>query len=132
MTGRLPAAALVANGLAAAGLTAATLLAQREDRLADQLGWLTLAIAALLVGVLGDVGVLLDGRRRLAARRALLRPAGVPAVQVRPEGGDLVRAQGQRHFHRASCLLVAGRATQQDDRDGHASAGRQPCRACRP
>lgn len=133
MTERAPGAALVANGLGALGLTVAALLAGREDALAEQLGWLTLACGALLLALVGDAAVVLHGRRRLALRRVALRCPGEPPAPAAPESVHvLVRAPEQRHFHRDDCLLVRDRSAQQASRQAHEQAGLRPCGACRP
>ncbi len=133
MIDRVPGAAVLANALAATALVAASLLAQRQDRLADQLGWLTLACVALMLALVADVGIVLQGRRRLADRRALLRPTGGQGTRLLPAADEaLVSASGQQHFHRTGCLLVASRPTQEDSQVGHERAGRRPCGACRP
>lgn len=104
----------------------------------SQTRWLALGILGLIVGGLGMVVWLLLGLRAvtalkhdvlvdLEARLPAPREAASAAATA-PAG--LGTVPGMRRYHRADCLMLAGKdATWADDAE-HARAGLAPCGVC--
>jgi hypothetical protein len=128
---------------ALAGLTIGWAGAGGEATLDDQRGWLALAIGSLILGGLAMVGWLLVGLQRIAALRApvveeirrrkastVTAPAAVEVACDLPAGFGV--AIGMRHYHRADCILLAGKSATFAAVAEHTAAGRLPCGVCGP
>jgi hypothetical protein len=63
-------------------------------------------------------------------RRQSTRPAGRSGVSG--AGGGLVAGSGMSFYHRASCLLVAGKQVRVAGRAAHEASGLRACEVCRP
>ena len=134
---------LRAAGLAAAGVTGLALTwygASAQPDWPDQLPWASLGVAATTVALLGLVGWLVAGLRRVRRLRrevlpllqALAQAGAVPgcsagAAGVTPISAGLVTAPGMTRFHRPACPLAAGKPVQPVEADG---AGLVPCGVC--
>ncbi len=107
---------------------------QRES--ADQMAWLNIGVAGVvLTGAVGGSWVL-RGRRAVEARLArLLSGADVVEPEVAPAPvavERLVTALRMTRYHIPECLLVNGKALFPDTRATHERAGLRPCEMCRP
>lgn len=137
---------LGANGLGAALAIAGWWGASGTSSASAQLGWLNLALLGLLVAGTANGLWLGRARRTISLARAMLLPYPPTAVQlngaarshaqstVRSTDDDsrLVSGQQMTHYHRASCLLVAGKAVKTATRAQHAAADRTGCGVCQP
>jgi hypothetical protein len=136
-------------GLVAAGIVMVSVgwyLASGEARFGRQMGGVDLAVSGLIVAGVGNIGWLLHGRRSLGERRRAVHgdaivdereprsapflgpPAPASAAAPAPV---LVAGQGTRMFHRADCVLAAGRDWPTASRRDHEAKGRLPCGVCR-
>lgn len=104
----------------------------------DQVPGINLAIVGVVVANAAGVLLLLAGRRSVAARRVAVLGA-VPRTQERVEAITapassvlLVGGEGLTHFHRADCVMAAGRDWPTLERGAHERAGRTACGVCRP
>ncbi len=122
----------------------------------QQVGPTDAAIAGLLLAGVGNVAWLLHGRRALGERRRALLPdvtldsldRAAPVATRRRQGPAtetmtsvpsaseealFVAGEGMERFHRADCVLAAGRTGWSAlPRHEHEAAGRRPCGVCRP
>jgi hypothetical protein len=104
----------------------------------DQVPGINLAIVGVVVANAAGVLLLLAGRRSVTSRRLAVLGA-VPAAQeavtvVVPPASSLVLigGEGLTHFHRADCVMAAGRDWPALDRGAHERAGRTACGVCKP
>ena len=124
----------------AAGLLGASYLGvSAEVHLKDQVVFLDLGIAGLLVGTVGGVrwlaAVLKAVRVRKGSAVALVRSRFVPAGMAGPAGPSadgFVAAARMTRYHRAGCPLVAGKDVSAASLAEHSAAGRRPCGVCTP
>ena len=126
---------LVATGTASALLLLFAYIGASGTAHLDQQGlWLDLAIGGLLLGGFGATSFLLAGFRRVYLDVGGLLEAGrTPAAPAAfSAGAPLVSVAGTTRFHRASCLLVDGKAAVPGSREEHLQAGRTSCEMCRP
>ena len=120
-----------------------------EAVLDDQVGWVAIAAAAVMLAGAVSGAWLLAGRRAvgLRARHAVplpaesaladvvdlrLKPLVISAPVAEVNFADLVAAPGMRYFHRADCLLARGKAVAPAERTAHIKQGRTPCEVCQP
>jgi hypothetical protein len=128
----------VSTALGAGLLGASYLGVSAEVHLKDQVPFLDLGIAGLLVGTIGGVrwlaAVLKSVRVRKAAALALVRSRFVPAGTVGLVGPTegLVAAARMTRYHLAGCPLVAGKDVSAATLGEHSAAGRRPCGVCTP
>ena len=120
-----------------AGLLGASYLGlSAEVHLKDQVLFLDLGIAGLLVGAFGGVrwlaAVVKAVRIRKVAAVALVRSRFVPAGPTGSAGPaeGLVAAARMTRFHRPGCPLVAGKDVTAATTAEHSAAGRRPCGMC--
>lgn len=132
-------AGILGNLVGAGLLVAATLGAGGEQELAGQLGWLTLAVAGLVVALLADAAVLLGGRRRLARVAAQLTPVARPLTGVAVRGAGPVKppepvvvGSSAAYYHRPDCPLVAGKPVSAFRPTAQVNASPRACGMCRP
>ena len=113
-----------------------------------QLAWLNVGLAGLLVAAAGNGLWLARGRRAITDARKRLTLAygasnGRSAMRAssgpRPGLGEaasgsrgLVAGEAMSFYHRATCLLVAGKTVRVGTRGDHERDGLQACEVCRP
>jgi hypothetical protein len=145
------AALLVANLVGIVAMAVGWWVTHRSTDPSDQIAWSNLAIVGLAFAGAADGLWLARGRQ--AVRRArevtvarIPEVIGDPAQLPVPPGaldraaangnghgpvdGSLVAIAGMARFHRADCLLVAGKPVTAADRAAHERAGRRPCEVC--
>ena len=122
--------------LGAVGLVVAWWGVSGTAKLSTQITWLNVGVAAVVVGGLGNMTWLLQGRRALALRRRAVL-AGIPVAALRtsppayPESAPTrVAVPGATRYHREGCAAVAGKAAKSMTIDKHERAGRRPCGIC--
>jgi hypothetical protein len=111
----------------------------------EQVMWLNVGGAGLIVLGIGNCSWLLSGRRALGARRRNLLDGFADVREPTPmatgasDGADPldrvdapVWGTGMRHYHRPDCQLVFGKRVEEASRNAHARAGRVPCGMCQP
>jgi hypothetical protein len=111
----------------------------QQATLKAQYAWLDLAMVALLLGAVGQVGWLMAARRSVLARqRAVLTPilaAASGGSRTAPQahgaaGSVWVQVPGTRRGHRAHCQLVVGKAVVPLTRADIADRDVLPCEVC--
>ena len=127
----------VAGILGLVALVVAWAGASGRTESSDQIAWLNLGIAGvLLVGAVGGRWVM-RGRHAVALRMARLllaadaAPVAVATIDA-TESGEVVSAVGMTRYHHPDCLLVRNKQFDVDSRAGHERMGRRPCEMCRP
>jgi hypothetical protein len=109
-----------------------------EVHLKNQVPFLDLGIAGLLVGTAGGVAWLAAGLRavrlRKAAAVAMVRSRFSAAGTVGPAGASegLVAGPRMTRYHRPGCPLVDGKDVSAAALAEHSAAGRRPCGMCAP
>ena len=98
----------------------------------DQLVLVSLSLVGALLGMGATAGLLLQGRRAVGARTALLLGSAPVAPPDVPLATELVAGPGAKWYHRSDCLLVEGRHWPAAAVAVHQSAGRKACPACKP
>jgi hypothetical protein len=104
----------------------------------DQVPGMNLAIVGVVVANAAGVLLLLAGRRSVTARRVGVLGAvpkameEVDVVTAPASSVVLVGGEGLTHFHRADCVMAAGRDWPDLDRAAHERAGRTACGVCTP
>jgi len=126
---------VVLLALGAIGLIAGYTGTSGTLQVSDQVVWLNVAGAALLVSGAGIILFLTAGRREIGRRRLGL--FGDVVDEVAPAGltdarsaGDLVAAATMTRYHRADCSFVEGKTVVAAPATGHEQAGRRPCGVC--
>jgi hypothetical protein len=145
---------LMFNGLALVLVLVGYWQAAGLGRTDDQLAWLNLSLLGLIVSG-GTNGLWLARGRRMVtlARAAVLTcmpglavptghrncqvPAGAtrrpqPVRVARAGPVDLVAGTAMSYYHRAGCLLAAGKEVTVGTKAGHETAGLRPCEVCQP
>jgi hypothetical protein len=122
-------------GLSAVGLVVAWWGASGTADTGTQIAWLNIGVASVVVGGLGNMTWLLQGRRAVALRRRDLlvgvaddAAPRVPAAR-RPVDTRVAVPGGTRH-HRPDCVAVAGKTVTRGSTAKHEKAGRRPCGLC--
>jgi hypothetical protein len=136
---------VVLEGAAAVMLGASWYVSSVTHDPVDQIPWLALGIAGTVVGAMAAMMFLLEGRRAVGARfwaaadRVEVAPLGPTAAAPSPASGAsahpddaLVAVPGTRRFHRADCILVAGKPASEATADRHRKDGREACPVCLP
>jgi hypothetical protein len=110
-----------------------------DDVLRTRLSWLQVSVLGLVIAAVANGMWLLRVRTTLVlAREAVLDPAhrawlaGPVAAAAQDGSTVLVAGDGMTRYHRASCQLVAGRATRARTRAEHEREGLSPCEVCEP
>jgi hypothetical protein len=124
--------------LSGAGLVVAWWGVSGTARVSGQVAWVNVGVAALVVGGLGNMTWLLQGRRALAIRRRALlaevqvtvAPADVYPNEPTERPGVRVAVAGTTRHHRPDCPAVAGKKVQLVSLAAHERAGRRPCGLC--
>jgi hypothetical protein len=121
--------------------------ASSEGRAGDQIVWLNVSFAGVVVALGVNGFFLARGRQtvRLATPVALAgtRRSGAAPVPssngsgpIRsagaPRPGRFVAVAGLNRYHRHHCALVSGKAVEEAMADSFAAAGRIPCEVCEP
>jgi hypothetical protein len=127
------------SGVGVALMTIGWARVSDESNVNTQIAWLNVAVSGLLVAGLGNAMWLLRGHRSVTRLRSALLPPtfGAAAIgrdddAVSFERRELVAAAGMTRYHRADCLLAAGKPVGVADRAVHEADGRRPCQTCRP
>jgi hypothetical protein len=126
----------VALGISLLGLAVAWWGISGTTRLSRSITWIDVAVVAVVVGGLGNMRWLLQGRRAVATRRraelpdpaelrALLRPARPVRVDA-----PRVAVPGATRHHASDCAAVQGKPVEQGSAEEHASVGRVACGLC--
>lgn len=129
--------------VAGAACLTAYLLAAERATVEEQLGWVNMALAALVVSGCANVAWLLRGRRAVGLRyRGVfgrlgprVETAGPPSITTTADAGasaPLIAGDGLTRYHRHGCALAVDRDWPSATRADHEQAGRQPCGVCRP
>jgi len=122
-------------GLSLVGTAVAWWCASGTATFNSQLTWLNVGVAAVIVGGLGNMTWLLQGRRALALRRRDVMAAveamssTTPSVAVVDDDVRLT-VPGTTRYHRASCAAIAGKKAKAMSVAKHERAGRRPCGLC--
>jgi hypothetical protein len=122
--------------LAAALLGASFLGVSSELHLKDQVPFLDLGIAGLLVATAGGVGWLAAGIKAVRLRKSAvvalvrLRFGSVEAAGPAGLSDDFVATSRMTRYHRSTCSLVAGKDVSPAAPAEHSAAGRRPCGVC--
>ncbi len=127
---------VLAAGLA--GLLVAYYGASGTTEVGDQVVWVNVGAAGLLLSGAGIVAFLAAGRRAVGRRRLALfgDVPGAGAVDVtdehgaRSDAGTLVAAPAMTRYHRHGCAFTEGRSVAAASRSEHERAGRRPCGVC--
>ena len=103
----------------------------------EQVRWLNVAAAGLLVSGFGVVTFLAAGRRAVGRRRLTLfgdapEPDGGSGAADVLDAGSLVAAPTMTRYHRAGCSFVESKDVAPASRTAHERAGRRPCGICLP
>jgi hypothetical protein len=122
--------------LSAAGLAVAWWGISGTARLSTQITWLNVGVVAVVVGGLGNMTWLLQGRRALAIRRRALL-ASIPVAELRTapvaypdDDGVRMAVPGTTRYHRSGCAAIAGKDVKAMSTAKHERAGRRPCGLC--
>jgi hypothetical protein len=107
-----------------------------------QIGWLNLGVAGATIAVAAGVRVVTRARHAVTARQQVvvgalrhsnLRSVGVIDLRSHPVADDApVSSAAMTRYHRAGCLLAAGKPVAPATRPSHEAAGRRPCGVCTP
>ena len=138
-------AALVAgNALAVVLAFVGWLRASGEGQAGDQIIWLNVSFAGVVLAIGANGFFLARGRQtvRAAMPVALAGTArstadSTPVASSNGSGhlsrsGRSVAVVGLKRYHRPECALVTGKATEEAQADSFAGAGRTPCEVCQP
>lgn len=143
------AALMGGNALAVLLAFVGWLRASSEGRADDQILWLNVSFAGvvLAIGVNGfflargrqtvrsAMPVALAGVHRSGAQFGSVgSPNGTGPVQSAgaSRSGRFVAVAGLKRYHRPDCALVSGKAVEEALADSFAGAGRVPCEVCEP
>jgi hypothetical protein len=122
-------------GLSVVGLVVAWWGTSGTAHTATQITWLNVGIAAVVIGGLGNMTWLLQGRRAVALRRrellaTLPSAARQPPASSSAEDNERVAAPGTSRYHRSDCAAVVGKTVERMPVSKHERAGRRPCGLC--
>lgn len=100
-----------------------------------QITWVDVGGGALVLGGLGNMTWLLQGRRAVALRRrellAGLTDVAVPTASVGADQEAMrVAVAGAARYHRPDCPAVDGKPVKRMSIARHERAGRRPCGLC--
>lgn len=137
-----PRDVLVTGFLLMAGATllvAGSIGAGGTRRWSEQILWVDLSAAGIIVGGAGIASWLLAGRRAVDASwlQVLVhrseadvaeRAGAIPSAS--DGGGVFVSAAPMTRYHRATCPAVAGKPVEEASRESHRDAGLEPCGIC--
>lgn len=131
---------VVVDVVAGVLLGVAYVMCDRQDAVADQIVWINVGAAGLVVSGVAHCRWLLAARNAVGRRRVRLLvedepwAAADPAPpEVAPPGEVVfVSTPTGTVFHRAGCSMVDGRSTTTGSSQVHLGAGRQPCPVCEP
>ena len=109
-----------------------------EALLEDQVPFLNVAVAGLLVGAAGGGLWVIAGIRAVRSRKAAVKllvaaRAGGRTAGAAPVPSDMfVAGAAMTRFHRPECSLVVGKELTSATRADHQQAGRRACGMCSP
>jgi hypothetical protein len=132
--------------------------ASGESRAGDQIGWLNVSLAGVVITIGANGLFLARGRQTIrlattvvltdppragagtwpivsanghtAAQSFVVASPGSPDSDLRQ--GRLVSVAGTRRYHRPGCALVAAKAVEQNTSEAFSRTGRHPCEVCEP
>ena len=121
--------------LAAAGICVAWWGASGSTGLGRLVTWVNVGVVAVIVGGLGNVTWLLQGRRAVTARQrgllAVCRSTLSADVVPEPYPDEVrVAVPGTSRHHRPGCPAVAGKTVERLPLVEHERAGRRSCGLC--
>lgn len=123
--------------LSATGLVVAWWGVSGTAQVSGQVSWINVGVGAVVLGGLGNMTWLLQGRRALAIRRRRLLAdvaarAATSAYPTEPvaTSDPRVAVAGATRHHRPDCPAVAGKKVQRVSLAAHERAGRRPCGLC--
>lgn len=123
-------------GLSAVGVVVAWWGTSGTAHTSTQITWLNVGVAAIVVGGLGNMTWLLQGRRAVALRRRELLAELTEVVTATPTPAALTAAEtrvavaGATRHHRPDCVAVAGKVVTRGSASKHEKAGRRACGLC--
>ena len=124
-------------GLSAVGVVVAWWGVSGSAHTSTQITWLNVGVAAVVVGGLGNMTWLLQGRRAVALRRRELLAgladvvdAPVEPLTVEDAKESRVALTGATRYHRPDCAAIRGKQVKQMSLARHERAGRRPCGLC--
>jgi hypothetical protein len=109
-----------------------------EALLEEQMPFLDVAVAGLLVGAAGGALWVIAGIRAVRSRKAVVkalvavRAGGTAAGAASVRSDMFVAGAAMTRFHRPDCSLVAGKELAAATRVDHQRAGRRACGMCAP
>lgn len=131
---------LLTISVVAAGLIAVAWSgSSQQATLKDQYAWINLAMVALILGAVGQVGWIIAARRSVVSRKRLALSRIIAAAprggHVAPEAQEAARSvwvhvPGTRRGHRVNCQLVVGKAVVPLTRTDVAAGDLLPCELC--
>ena len=109
-----------------------------SDRLelGEQVAYLNLGVAGLLVGAVGGLSWLRSGLRSVRTRKAAVLAeirtgtAGSPATAAGTAPAAYVAGGAMTRYHHPNCSFVAEKAVNASTVAAHEAAGRKPCGMC--
>jgi hypothetical protein len=124
--------ALVANGIGLLLIIVAADGSRGADALADQIGWLNLAVVGLVVAAAADGGLLLFARRAVGRRRLVVAPDVVftPSDATHRTNGSWVWVPGTSRAHHTDCPLAQGKRTETVDAARIRAQALRRCEIC--
>ena len=122
-------------GLSVVGIVVAWWGVSGTASTGSQITWVNVGGAAVVVGGLGNMSWLLQGRRAVALRRrqllgGLADVVTPPAVPVDGAKDMRVAVPGASRYHRPDCAAVEGKQVKEMSVARHERAGRRPCGLC--
>ena len=123
-------------GLSVVGIVVAWWGVSGTASTGTQITWVNVGGAAVVVGGLGNMSWLLQGRRAVALRRRELLTGLTDVVTVTaelsPDDAKEMRVSvpGASRYHRSDCAAVDGKPVKQMTLARHERAGRRPCGLC--
>ena len=127
----------VALGISLLGLAVSWWGISGTTRLGRSITWIDVAVVALVVGGLGNMRWLLQGRRAVAARRRAELPDAAellavlaPHQQLKTDGTRVAIVGSTTRHHAPSCPAVQGKPVQSGSVDEHEQSGRVACGLC--
>ena len=126
------------SGVGLVLLAAGWIGAGGEALFEEQMPFLNLAIAGILVGAVGGAMWLISGLRAVRLRKAAVktllaaRTPSAPAGSSPDAAGTFVAGPSMTRYHHPECSLVRGKQVSAASPIEHERAGRRRCGMCQP